>query len=71
MVGQTQSGENSSSKSEQIRELSNEVNEIVRVGVDNTTRAFDDWRTVLGWSRFTSDLNLACLRHHTQEGTRC
>lgn len=71
MVVQDQSGENPVSKSAKIRELSNEVSEIARHGMDNTIRAFEDWKSVLGWSGFTSDLNQACLRYHAKEGTRC
>lgn len=71
MVKSAQSIEISSRENVQFRELSNEVNEIVEAGALKAARAFEDWRSVLEWSRFTRDLNQAYLRFHAQEGTRC
>lgn len=66
-----QSGEIPSEGIMRFAELSNEVDQIVHAGIVKIAGAFEDWRAILAWSRFTSDLNLACLRYHTQEGTRC
>ncbi|MCC7101627.1 MAG: hypothetical protein IT206_00955 [Fimbriimonadaceae bacterium] len=71
MVKSRQSIEISSKEDLRFRELSNEVNEIVEAGTLKAVRAFEDWRSVLGWSRFTRDLNQAYLRSQAQEGTRC